>query len=316
MNTIRTQEEVGNLIDNYSEQYSNLKFLHEMQMINLKNSLKYEFDELHQIMKEEGVSKQLLDFHRSSYEKKTKLRSLENTFVVAKSDEELYDILFTSIIRSFKDNTNSNNQFYIDTYLNSKDLIINYYTRYFYMKAEIQKLKDNQSNELNELVEEIKDDGIAFYLIPSTYKQARMFLKIKDESKKEFFYYKERYNAIENKLISNMERIRQETLVNYENPVEVQITREEAIERISYIKTQIDSENYGILKEEWTVSEDRYYVIGVKDKCEKLKRTLSFYVGALDDYDVLDNNALKKLMDAKGIRLNRNSCYIIKDKHE
>ena len=181
------------------------------------------------------------------------------------------------------------------------------------MKSETQQIKDSQSKELNELVQEIKDEGIAIYMITSMYRHISLMISIEDKSKKEFYYYKERYESVNDEIISTMKKMRQETLVDYENPVEVQISREEAIERIRYIKTQIDSENYGVLKEEWLSSEDRYFVIDVKDKCEKLKRTLSFYIGLLDEYDILDNKVLKILMDVKGIRLNRNSCYILKN---
>lgn len=309
---IRTQEETGTVVCVYAEQYGNLKFLHEVQMINLKESFKLELDELYQELKEAFISKQLLEYHRSQYDKKLKLNGIE-PHEIAKSDNELPEILFASIMRSFSENTNTNNQFYKDTYLDAKELISKYYTRYFEIKLLTQKLKEEQSKELNELAQEIKDDGIAFYLIPRLYKNARELLKVKDESKREFSFYREMRDIIEDKMISNMERIRKEMLIDYKAKIEVQITRKESIERIEYIETQIDLEKFDILKEEWTNSEDRYFAAAVKEQTEKLKRTFKYYKEQNTDFKLSKDENIKILMDIPGIRLKKNHKYLIKN---
>lgn len=309
---IRTQEEVFTIIEKCVEQYSNLKFSHEMQRINLKESFKLESDELHQELKEEFISKQLLEYHRSQYDKKLKLNGIE-PHEIAKSDAELPEILFASIMRSFSENTNINNQFYKDTYLDAKGLILKYYTRYFEMKSLTQKLKEEQSKELSELVQEIKDEGIAFYMVTDIYSKVRSNLRTKDKSPKEYECFTQIYNNVKDKIIGNMERIRKEMLIDYKAKIEVQITRKESIERIEYIETQIDLEKFDVLKEEWVVSEDRYFVIDIKDKANKIKRTFKYYKEQNTDFKLSKDENIKILMDIPGIRLKKNHKYLIKN---
>lgn len=309
---IRTQEEVFTIIEKCAEQYSNLKFSHEMQTINLKESFKLESDELHQELKEEFISKQLLEYHRSQYDKKLKLNGIE-PHEIAKSDAELPEILFASIMRSFSENTNINNQFYKDTYLDAKGLISKYYTRYFEMKSLTQKLKEEQSKELKELVQEIKDEGIAFYMVTDIYSDIRKNLRTKDKSPREYECYTQIYNNVKDKIIGNMERIRKEMLIDYKAKIEVQITRKESIERIEYIETQIDLEKFDVLKEEWVVSEDRYFVIDIKDKANKIKRTFKYYKEQNTDFKLTKDENIKILMDIPGIRLKKNHKYLIKN---
>lgn len=309
---IRTQEEVFAIIEKCAEQYSNLKFSHEMQTTNLKESFKLESDELHQELKEEFISKQLIEYHRSQYDKKQKLNGIE-PHEIAKSDNELPEILFASIMRSFSENTNTNNQFYKDTYLDAKGLIIKYYTRYFEMKSLTQKLKEEQSKELKELVQEIKDEGIAFYMVSDIYSDIRKNLRTKDKSPREYECYTQIYNNVKDKIIGNMERIRKEMLIDYKAKIEVTISRKESIERIEYIETQIDLEKFDVLKEEWVVSEDRYFVIDIKDKANKIKRTFKYYKEQNTDFKLSKDENIKILMDIPGIRLKKNHKYLIKN---
>lgn len=307
-NVYRTQEESAKLIEKWAEQYCNLKFTHEMHMCNLKQSFKHDFDELHQELKEAFVSKQLIEYHRSQYDKRQKLKGIQN-YQIAKTDKELPEILFASIMRSFSENTNSNNQFYKDTYLEAKELILRYYSRYFEMKKAIHELKEKQSKELNELVIEIKGDSVAFYMITSIYSAVRAELRNKDKSPSEYDFYTEIYNSVKNKILDSMEITRKETLIDYKADVEVQIQREEAIERIQYIQNQINSENYTVLREMWLYSEDRYFIIDVKDKANKIKRTLDYY-NKYTSLELLDDEHIINLMNVSGIRLRKNHKYI------
>lgn len=307
-NQIRTQEEVSILIENWTEQYSNLKFSHEIQMTNLKESFKMESDDMHQELKEAFVSKQLIEYHRSQYDKKLKLKGIE-PHEIAKSEAELPEILFASIMRNITVNGSNSSQFYKDTYLEAKELIIKYYTRYFEIKSLIHELKESQIKELNRLTQEIKDDGIAFYMITSLYSDIRSNLRTKDKSPKEYEYYTEIYNSVKGKIISNMERIREEMLIDAK--IEVFVHRKESIERIEYIETQIDSENFEVLKEEWLNSEDKYFIIDIKEKANKVRRTIEYYKNKYDNITSMCDDVILRILETPGIRLRKNHTYII-----
>lgn len=308
---IRTQEEAVTAVEKWAEQYGDLKFLHEIQMWNLKESFKSESDELHQELKEAFVSKQLIEYIRRDYDNKLKLNEIDNQ-QIAKSDNELPEILFASIMRSMSANISNSSQFYKDTYLDAKELILKYYVRYFEMKTITRELKESQAKELKELVEEIKDDSVAFYMVTDIYSDVRKNLRTKDKSPREYECYTQIYNNVKYKMIGNMERIRKETLIDYTALIEVQITREEALERIDYIQTQIESENFGVLKEEWINSEDRYFAIDIKSKANKISRTLDYYKEKYNKFNLIEDTNLKRIMDLPGIRLKKNHTYNIK----
>lgn len=312
-NQIRTQEEVITIIEKCAEQYGDLKFLHEIQTTNLNESFKLEICELQQELKEEFVSKRLLEYIRRDYDKKLKLNGIE-PHEVAKSDKELPEILFVSIMRSITVNGSNSSQFYKDTYLDAKELIIKYYTRYFEMKSLTKQLKEEQSKELSELVQEIKYDGIAFYMVVDIYSKVRSNLRTKDKSPKEYECFTQIHNKINDKMLDNMERIRKEMLIDYKAKIEVTISRKESIERIEYIETRIDLEKFDILKEEWAVSEDRYFVLDIKDKAHKIKRTIDYYKNEFDSLTTMNDEDILKILELPGIRLKKNHTYIIKIK--
>ena len=309
MNThIRTQEQVTTAIQNWAEQYSNLKFSQEIQLINVKDQFKNEFEYLKQELKEVFVSKQLIEYHRSQYDKKLKINS-NLIKEIAKSDEDLPELLFNNIMMEFEGNVNSNNQYYKDIYLSAKEQILKYYTKFFEMRSAINKLKQTQKIELNRLTQEIKEDGIEFYMITSLYSAIRANLRAKDKSPKEYDYYMKIYNSINDKILNNMETIRKETLVDTKAKINVKIDKDEAIKRIEYINYHINNENYGILNEEWQKSEDKYFIIDLKTKISKVKRTIEYYERIYGEFKHMKEEDVLKLLKVPGIRFNKNHVY-------
>ena len=65
----RTQEEAGYLVKYYAKLYSNLKFSQEVEIYNHNIVYKQDMDDLTQTIREEGTSKQFLEYHRTQYEK-------------------------------------------------------------------------------------------------------------------------------------------------------------------------------------------------------------------------------------------------------
>ena len=313
MNTqIKTQEQVTTAIQNWAEQYSNLKFSQEIELINLKTQFKQDFEYLKQDLKEAYVSKQLIEHHRSQYDKKLKINS---NFMkeIAKSDDDLPELLFNNIMMEFNGNINTNNQYYKDLYLNAKEQILKYYTKFFEMRSAINKLKQTQKIELNKLTQEIKDDGVAFYMITSLYSAIRANLRAKDKSPKEYDYYMKIYNSMNDKILNNMETIRKETLVDTKAKINVKIDKDEAIKRIEYIKYCINNKNYDILKEEWQKSEDKYFIIDLISKINDVNQAIEYYEKMYGEVNDMKEEGILKSLNVPGIRLNKNHIYQIKD---
>lgn len=307
---IRTQEESATALGYWCEQYCNLKYTHEIQALNLKQSFKYEQDELIQELKEAYISKQLLEYYRSQYDKKLKLNGIE-PYQTSQSVEELPEILFDSIIAGFNENNSNSKQFYIDTYLEAKEIILEYYRSYFSLKAAIQKLKETQTIELNILVDDIKYDGIPFYMVTSMYSSIKNNLRTKDKSPNEYDFFNNVYNSVKDKILNNMEDIRKEVLIDYTANINIDICRPEALERIQYIRTQVNLENYTVLKNEWLYSENRYFIIDIKEKVNKIKRTLDYYINKRTSIELLTDKEITDLMNSSGIRLRKNHKYNI-----
>ena len=309
MNTqIKTQEQVTTAIQNWAEQYSNLKFSQEIELINLKTQFKQDFEYLKQDLKEAYVSKQLIEYYRSQYDKKLKINS-NLMKEIAKSDDDLPELLFNNIMMEFNGNINTNNQYYKDLYLNAKEQILKYYTKFFEMRSAINKLKQTQKIELNKLTQEIKEDGIAFYMIASLYSAIRANLRAKDKSPKEYDYYMKIYHSMNDKILNNMETIRKETLVDTKAKINVKINKDEAIKRIEYIKYHINNKNYDILKEEWQKSEDKYFIIDLMSKINDVNQAIEYYEKMYGEVNDMKEDGILKSLNVPGIRLNKNHIY-------
>ena len=307
----RTQEEADALIKHYSKLYCNLKFSQEVEIYNRNIIFKQAMDDLTQNIREEGASKQFLEYHRSQYEKSLKLNEI-NVNIKDNSIEYVSEYIFNNIINSM-DNNSINNIYYKAIYLAAKESIIKYFNEYFEIKQEKQLLKDKHSRELKELTTEIREDGVAFYMIPAMYKDLRHSFKTKKTSPTEFAYYEELLNEIKDEILEDFEII-SSNKIDSKSKMPIDITREEAIERIEYIQTQIESENFGVLKEEWINSEDIYFAIDIKSKANKISRTLDYNKEKYNKFNLKEDINLKRLMDLPGIRLKKNHTYIIKIK--
>lgn len=305
----RTQEEVGALVKQYAKLYSNLKFSQEVETSNMNVVFKSEMDELTQDVREEGVSKQFLEYNRCNYEKSLKLNEIEVN-IKDNSIETVSEFIFNSIINSMDNNSNSAD-FYRDLYLSAKDSIIKYYTRYFEIKQEKQKLKDKHAAHLGKLVTDIKEDGLAFYMIPAFYKELRHKFKTKQTSPSEFFYYEEILNEIKDEILNDFENI-SSARVDSKTKINCEISREEAIERIEYIKYNVDVQNYGILKEEWTKSEYKEFATNIEEKCKDITKFYNFYTKNYNELSECSDENLLKILDVPGIRLLKRHQYIIR----
>ena len=308
----RTQEEAGYLVKYYAKLYSNLKFSQEVEIYNQNIVYKNDMDDLTQSIREEGASKQFLEYSRGQYEKSLKLNEI-GVNIEDNSIEYISEFIYGQIIDSFSINKSHNSDFYKDIYLSAKESIIKYYNRYFEIKQEKQLLKDKHSRELKELTTEIREDGVAFYMIPAMYKDLRHSFKTKQTSPTEFAYYEELLNEIKDEILEDFEII-SSNKIDSKSKITIDITREEAIERIEYIQTQIESENFGVLKEEWINSEDIYFAIDIKSKANKISRTLDYNKEKYNKFNLIEDINLKRLMDLPGIRLKKNHTYIIKIK--
>ena len=207
-------------------------------------------------------------------------------------------------------NNSINNEYYKDIYLSAKEHIIKYYVRYFEIKQEKLQLKDKHSRELRELTTEIREDGVAFYMIPAMYKDLRHSFKTKQTSPTEFAYYEQLLSEVKDDILQDFEII-SSNKIDSKSKIHCDITREEAIERIEYIKEQIDVQNYGILKEEWIKSEYKEFPTNMEERCTDIKRYYNAYTRNFKNLKECSNEYLLKIIELPGIRLLKRHEYTI-----
>lgn len=66
-----------------------------------------------------------------------------------------------------------------------------------------------------------------------------------------------------------------------------------------------------MLKNEWLYSENRYFIIDIKEKVNKIKRTLDYYINKRTSIELLTDKEIADLMNSSGIRLRKNHKYNI-----
>ena len=66
-----------------------------------------------------------------------------------------------------------------------------------------------------------------------------------------------------------------------------------------------------MLKNEWLYSENRYFIIDIKEKVNKIKRTLDYYINKRTSIELLTDKEITDLMNSSGIRLRKNHKYNI-----
>lgn len=313
---VRTPEEVSQGIIAYAKQYCNVRYKQEVEMSNFKNSYKDEMEECVHQLKLGGLSLQKIDFHRVAYENSLLDYEVQDIYdeVVTKTPLEIAEASYDSILKSLSANNSNSAHFYKERYTQHRDVIIRYYVRFIETRDATIVKKKELSKRVSDLTQEIKDSGLAFTIVLHMYRRLRLDFKMRQLDKEEYDYSVELYDSIKEELFSDLETIEKEDRIDLKATKTVEITREEAIMRISSVIDLIETEQFDILKDQ--AKQDTFiFAIDYVDRYNKLLYSYNkYYVSRLGDVlEYWSNAELCKVMNLPGVRYTQREEYLIKN---
>lgn len=309
---VRTQEQVISETKDFAKIYCALRYKQEVELSNLKDSFKEEMKNYVDDLRENCISKQKLDFHRVVYEKGLLARDTIDPKEIKKTATELSEIFYNSILSDFDNMETNCADYYKEKYIKYKQDILTYYVRYIETQEDVRKLKQRHSEKLSQLNEEIYLSGTPLFIIRHIYKCLKNDLSTKKISPSEFDHCAMLYNSLKDELIEQSETIEKEDRIDLKAIKTIQITREEAIMRISSVIELIETEQFDILKEQ--AKQDTFiFAIDYVDRYNKLLYSYNrYYVSRLgEELEYWSNAELCKVMNLQGFRYAQREEYLI-----
>lgn len=189
-----------------AKSYCLLKLKHELQLKQFKEPFDIELSDLVQNIMEEGISIRNIDNHRTAYEKLVNTYDYSNHNVKKITPGEQSNLIFELMLSHFG---RSNNSFASQTkYLEARDNICKYFTRYFESKEAIVEFKLKQSNKLMIVKDEIHAEGIPLPIITYIFKRMKADLNLLNiTSKEELDYSGMLYNEMKVELLEESKNV-------------------------------------------------------------------------------------------------------------
>lgn len=189
-----------------SKKYCVLKYTQEMELNRFKNTLEYDLKQLMQDLTEEGLSSRKINGSRVMYEK-----SLETGYTNPNDKKPSNSDKARRIIQFINDEFgigNASDHFRLK-YYHADELLMSYYTKYYDVQDELSKFKHNQRIRLNELRNEIMDNGIPIHVLNYTYKRLKADLGIIKQgfAASELDHADLVYNTIKDDLIQELRNV-------------------------------------------------------------------------------------------------------------
>ena len=310
-----TKEEIINRTKDLSMRYCLLRYKQEQELRHYKESFDYEIKDYIQEIFENGISKKNIDYHRHAYEKLANTCDYSNPNLPVKTPQEIAEFVFSTLIRTVEENKSNTMFAYKEQYFKAYDYIISYYKKYFEIKDAIAEFKEIQSKELSKVVQEIKEEGTPIYIVKYIYNRFKTDVKaLKQGNSEELQMCNTVYEQMRADLFKFKEQIDD---IDSKDKIDCEITREEAIERIEFIKELIDDENYETLREEWNKSEHKLFGVDIKDRISKVLNDYNYCLKNfknLKNFNNLtecSNEYLLKIIELPGIRLSKRHKYTI-----
>ena len=309
---IRTYEESINQAGDLSLEYCFLRYKQDYELKKYRASFDRDIEDCIQEIRENGISKRNIDNHRTVFEKMANTSDWVVTKETEKSPQEIAEFIYSTLIHTVESNNSKSMFAYKEQYMRAYNFIIEYYRKYFEIKNAIRDFKEKHSKELNLLVQEIKESGTPIYIAKYIYNKFKLEAKILNHSPKELNACNEIYENVKDKLFNFKTKFDKINKIDdSKSKIHCDITREEAIERIEYIKEQIDVQNYGILKEEWIKSEYKEFPTNMEERCTDIKRYYNAYTKNFKNLKECSNEYLLKIIELPGIRLLKRHEYTI-----
>ena len=308
-----TKEAIINRTKDLSMRYCLLRYKQEQELRHYKESFDYEIKDYIQEISENGISKKNIDYHRCAYEKLASTCDYSNPNLPVKTPQEVAEFVFSTLIRTVEENRSNNMFAYKEQYIRAYDYIIAYYKKYFEIKDAIAEFKEIQSKELSKVVQEIKEEGTPIYIAKYIYNRFKSEVKaLKHGNSEELQICNTVYEQMRDDLFKLKEQIDN---IDSKDKIDYKITREEAIERIEFIKELIDVENYETLREEWNQSEHKLFGVDIKDRISNVLKYYHYYLKNFNNLRVVPDEVLAEIIELPGIRFSKkNHTYIIKIK--
>lgn len=311
MNII-SPEEVVNLTKDLATEYCTIRYKHEVELSNFKNSFKEEMKNYVDDLHEEGISRQKLDAHRVIYERSLITNEYNNPNEKRKTPTEIAEISYNSILNSL-DTSNSNASYYHkQKYIEQKQDVLRYYIRYLEIQEATRNLKETQATKLAEITEEIRVSGIPLYIIKYIYKCLKNDFINKKKSPSEFNHCKMMYDLIRDELIEKLETIEAEEKIDLNKIKQVHITREEAITRISSIVNLIEEENFETLKDHSIKDEIWFSLDYIEKYIQLLYKYKKYYFSKYGELNEWSDEKLCYVVNLPGFRFAKKEEYFIR----
>lgn len=189
-------------------EYCSLRYKQELELKELKESLKLELTE--KFNKTEDISRQKIEFVRAAYEKLINTRFSIDNIDSVKNTEEMAMYIYKHLVEYFSKNTNVNKDYYSYFYKNNKLEIINYYKTYFDNIIKIKEFKEAQFQELRIISKQLIEDKSPIYLVENIYKRLKSDLHILRHDSSELQYCRDEYDYLKDELINQIQQINKE----------------------------------------------------------------------------------------------------------
>lgn len=168
-----------------------------------------------------------------------------------------------------------------------------------------------QSKELSKIVQEIKEEGTPIYISKYIYNRFKSEVKaLKQGNSEELQICNTVYEQMRDDLFKFKEQIDD---IDSKDKINREITREEAIERIEFIKELIDVENHETLRKEWSQSEHNLFAGDIKDRISKVLKNYNYYLKNFNNLRAVPDNVLSEIIELPGIRLSKKYKCFLKD---
>lgn len=189
-----------------AKRYCIFKFKQETQFNKYRKPLDLELKQLMQDLMEEGLSSRKVNSCRVMFEKSLDAVDVYNPSDKPISNKDRAQGIFEFIVQDFgKGNASST---FKSRYYEAEDKIISYYTRYYDIQDEIKHVKDRLRIRLNELKNEILNEGVPYELLQYVYKRLKTDIEgLKKVGKEEFDHFDSIYKAIKDDMIEEAQNV-------------------------------------------------------------------------------------------------------------
>lgn len=204
--------EIGERTNNLIYEYCLLRYRQELDLKQFKSDYKESFNDIIKEFGIKSISKQSIEYHRVSYEKLVNTRfSYENTDLF-QDNSEIAETIYNMLIL-FKSQKDSNCvDYYLQNYIDSKELIIEYYTRYFKYINELKTFKEMQFQELRLISKKLIDDLTPIHIAKNIYKRLKVDLHILKFDSTELDFVRNTYDNLKERLLDGISKINENKL--------------------------------------------------------------------------------------------------------